>query len=1183
MKVVNKSEAGWTLVRETTARGSARKLRGIPETEVLRPSFLPPGSEIAEVHLAMMNAGTGARRGAPLPLEVDVEPAAGESVVLVVRDVGSSALTFHAPLSRTRSGTKAGEVVRFRIQPHEGGAARRGLVTKALKLIVVKVKDLLVGKLEEAAFALAGRAAEALWWRRKELAEGLFRVTSSAAGIKLSPTRGSEVATGRSLLLLHGTFSSTASAFGGLASNEVRFFEAARAVYGDRIYALEHFTVSRTPEENAAALLKALPERTTTFDVITHSRGGLVLRTLTEGTGLPTELTRRFSLGRAVLVACPNQGTPLATPRRWDETLGLIANLIEMLPTNPWTTGADFVASGLLWLAKHITADLPGVASMDVDGDTIADLQSGSGPQAGTYWALGANFHPEASWVQRLADAGVDRFFAGANDLVVPTEGSWLVDGAGIVVPSSRIACFGPGGNLGQPTASSVNHVNFFDQKDTSRFLLHALDIRSLPLAALDPNSLLPIRRLFRGGAGLAVPRAANDGRRLAPSLEALRSRSAVTLDDAYATDMLHLMILSSEAATSARSPTEAARPTDPVLLATYGSARVLEPLPVRNGPRETSTAGTRFHDIIAVHERIRDALDGKIDPKTNGMPELPDDRALCSFGTDLFEALFVGGVRRLYDVARSEQRGRPLNIVLTCTVPWLAALPWEFAFDPSRRKFLVTEEVHFLRNVLTAVPAQRIAPRAAPLRILFVAAQPKGAGGLSLDEEEARMKESFRTLIDAGLVEVDVLLDATPTALHDRILDRGLAQHPYDVVHFGGHGRFDEKANEGKLLFVGTNGGAQEVDVRTLREILCDRGIHLVFLNACDSARGGAKERHTANRGVAQALVEGGMPGVVANQYKVLDSAAVSFSERFYWSLALGASLGEAAREARIAVNYSIDGEAIDWAVPVLHARDPSVRLCAPAAAEPPMVRRPSGLPRGLPTHNSATRSTSTREDGPIRVGIADTEHFFADLDQILATINSAQSRIVLEPAKVTVPLGVWAVHHDDEGRRVRYLFADRFAAKLAKRPLALGVDYLVCISGHPMRDAQTINIYGWWSGTEEVPVLLFSTWDLGLPSNGTLAGRAVANGIVESLAAQLAQAYDGTELVHKHGATACPFHYNETRDVKHIAGALRIDDRCREKLSKHLPPSMDPPSLLAAFDAILGAFEGDPSEASR
>ena len=112
-------------------------------------------------------------------------------------------------------------------------------------------------------------------------------------------------------------------------------------------------------------LLEGLPEQSTTFDVITHSRGGLVLRNLVERAGEFGAATRRFKLGRAVLVASPNEGTPLATPKRWDEPIGWIANLLELFPENPFTTGADFVANGLVWLANHASGDLPGLRSMD--------------------------------------------------------------------------------------------------------------------------------------------------------------------------------------------------------------------------------------------------------------------------------------------------------------------------------------------------------------------------------------------------------------------------------------------------------------------------------------------------------------------------------------------------------------------------------------------------------------------------------------------------------------------------------------------------------------------------------------------------------------------------------------------------------------------------------------------------
>ena len=113
------------------------------------------------------------------------------------------------------------------------------------------------------------------------------------------------------------------------------FFERVRGLYGDRIYAFDHFTLSRTPEENARMLLEGLPDKTFTFDVITHSRGGLVLRNLVERSAAFGPLAKRFKLGRAVLVASPNEGTPLATPGRWEDTVGWMAEPARAVPRQP--------------------------------------------------------------------------------------------------------------------------------------------------------------------------------------------------------------------------------------------------------------------------------------------------------------------------------------------------------------------------------------------------------------------------------------------------------------------------------------------------------------------------------------------------------------------------------------------------------------------------------------------------------------------------------------------------------------------------------------------------------------------------------------------------------------------------------------------------------------------------------
>jgi hypothetical protein len=282
-----------------------------------------------------------------------------------------------------------------------------------------------------------------------------------------------------------------------------------------------------------------------------------------------------------------------------------------------------------------------------------------------------------------------------------------------------------------------------------------------------------------------------------------------------------------------------------------------------------------------------------------------------------LFHTLLPHEARRLYDVARPRERSGHLNVIFTSMVPWIADKPWEFAFDPDRKTFLATQKLHFVRNALTSVPAENIRPKAGPLRILVAVAQPIGTGRLSWEQEEVVIRRGFQPLVEAGLVEIEILRSTTPMMLH-----RYLSANEFDVVHFVGHGSFDEESGKGYLLFEDDKGAVYEVDARTACEIMSQRGIRLIFLNACETGRGERERKGSGkadfNRGIAPALVAAGVPAVVANQFSVRDQAATEFAQHFYWSLAQGMSFGAAAREARIAVNYSSDHDSIDWAIPV-------------------------------------------------------------------------------------------------------------------------------------------------------------------------------------------------------------------------------------------------------------------------
>ena len=564
-------------------------------------------------------------------------------------------------------------------------------------------------------------------------------------------------------------------------------------------------------------------------------------------------------------------------------------------------------------------------------------------------------------------------------------------------------------------------------------------------------------------------------------------------------------------------------------VLASYGGARVTSVMRLRAG---AGGEKTQFGKIIGTHERIK-----KYTNREAG--SLPEDKDMIVFGEQLFDTLFQGDVRRLYDEARTRQ-GRKLDFIFTSMIPWIAEKPWEFAYDPVRKCFLATEEMRFTRNVLTSIPADQINPGSGPLRILVASAQPVGFARLSIEQEEAVIRRGFEPLIAAGLVTVTTLARATPKKLHGY-----LSNGEFDVVHFIGHGTYDQERGEGRLVFVNEQGQEHSLGERSVREIFCRRNLSLVFLNACET---GAAGRAEFNKGVAQSLVAHGLPAVVANQYSVLDSSATSFAQHFYWSLAQGNSLGKSAREARIAVNYSLHGEPIDWAVPVLYARDSSLVLCRPPAKR-------SFVPetRVRPNSRRATAAHSAR------IAVWDMDNVFPALDRTLAQMNAAQKEFGFELVQLSVPLDVWDLQ---EGKTM-YLWAERLADRLRGTPVELEVDILACVTRHWMRDDEWENIYGWWPNNREPPILIQSVAGFDqLAPEGRETDRVIANEMVSSLAG-----FYGNLGSHARGSKECPLFFNQQREFEHIAARQRFDKDCRRKL-KGLGAKLD------ALDALLNVF---------
>ncbi len=576
---------------------------------------------------------------------------------------------------------------------------------------------------------------------------------------------------------------------------------------------------------------------------------------------------------------------------------------------------------------------------------------------------------------------GVDTFFGGANDLVVPTEGGWQTDAeeAGWL-PAERIGCFGLGGNLAPNEPSAVTHVSFFRRPETADFILKVLRGEALDISPIEPEAAL-VLRARRGGQRISPQKAPISPKKvlvaeqIPTALQSPMSLGATGWDEE--SNLLLTIIAQHNAPSMKDSPT-------PLLLATYGSARVVVPLFTENQPvlKQTddpekiaqSKAGSRWHQIITMQRFMVDYTNvGQVKPLSLQMPDgtrrefsEPSEEFLQILGKLLFETLVTGPVKRLYDAARFSHRNRRLHIIFSSMIPWIADFPWELAFDPGSETFLATSDVRLIRNVLSPMPGNRISNLRARLRILVVSAQPAGSIPLSIEEERGRIIDSFKPLTESGLVEVQVIERATPEALHGCLREQAEGDE-FDVVHFIGHGQFDQDKGIGYVLFEDENGCERRVSASQLLDILRGRGVRIVFLNACETGRGVSAKY---NQGVAMVLARDGIPAVVANQYSVVDSSASLFALHFYACLASGIGIADATREAycRSLFADGADGLGGAGAIRAQSARS----FVYPAQAGPGPIRGSGGFQNALRAAPGDTSDPSAARGGLEHVELA-------------------------------------------------------------------------------------------------------------------------------------------------------------------------------------------------------------------
>ncbi len=294
----------------------------------------------------------------------------------------------------------------------------------------------------------------------------------------------------------------------------------------------------------------------------------------------------------------------------------------------------------------------------------------------------------------------------------------------------------------------------------------------------------------------------------------------------------------------------------------------------------------------------------------------LPEEQTVQKFGRALFTSLFSGEVGKRYAVSQlaARSQGKGLRLKLRILSPELAALPWEFLYDPGGSEYLcLSSTTPIVRYLELAQPPQPLLVTP-PLSILGVVSSPKDLPQLDIEREKQRLEKAIEDLRAHGLVELTWL--PGQTWYH---LQRAMRRGPWHILHFIGHGGFDAHTEEGLIALENEEGKAHQLSATLLGRLLADhRFLRLVVLNSCEGARG---SEHDVFSSTATMLVRRGIPAVLAMQYAITDRAAIELSRAFYEALADGLPVDTAVSEARKAISFGITNT-LEWGTPVLYMR---------------------------------------------------------------------------------------------------------------------------------------------------------------------------------------------------------------------------------------------------------------------
>jgi len=317
---------------------------------------------------------------------------------------------------------------------------------------------------------VAGKAARfvARKWDNDKHPSRVRAYGRDGALTELTAAGWKRLAEGPALLFVHGTFSTTEGGFGRLPAATRRTLDDR---YGGRVIAFDHPTIADDPFENARRFFSIVGDRKLEVDIVCHSRGGLVSRSIAERPGDLATLGPNVKVRQVVLVGVLSGGTILADSAHWGELVDRLTTLIRLVPGPGAVDALETVLAVVKTLAIGIAQELEGLDAMAPGSAYLKQLNKGpKTPKDATYRVIGSDFEPSDPALKAwLNDEVRDHLFEQKpNDMMVTIASMSGANGSGrFPVKAADVRSFA--------AADAIEHADYFGQPRTSEWLLEWL------------------------------------------------------------------------------------------------------------------------------------------------------------------------------------------------------------------------------------------------------------------------------------------------------------------------------------------------------------------------------------------------------------------------------------------------------------------------------------------------------------------------------------------------------------------------------------------------------------------------------------------------------------------------------------------------------------------------------------